>query len=380
MFALGYALQRGVLNRTLGESILPPLLVTFGMSIVIQNALLEIFGADTHRLVVGSLETASIALPGGLYARGLSAGDLPGRRRRDRGLAAPVLPHRPRPRLPRHLGRRGDGRADGRRQPASLQPRHGDRDDSHRHRRRLSRRAHEFRSFDRAVAPDLCLRGDHHRRPRQYVGHARWRGHSRHRPVDRRRDQARFADPGRPCRVPDRARRFGRTASSRGRGTEMAPPPATTAADAAFRVERGTRASRVFMAQRRGRARRAGDLAVSGRTAARRASSPRWRTTWRLRSSGTCSPAMPDWSRSASRPSSASAAMRCSCCAAPTASILMSASWPRACSRRSCRCPSRSSCSACAARILPSAPGSWPRRASSPYRSSTRSAPARAIA
>ena len=67
MFALGYALQRGVLNRTLGESILPPLLVTFGMSIVIQNALLEIFGADTHRLVLGSIETASITLPGGLF-------------------------------------------------------------------------------------------------------------------------------------------------------------------------------------------------------------------------------------------------------------------------------------------------------------------------
>jgi branched-chain amino acid transport system permease protein len=66
MFALGYALQRGVLNQTLGESILPPLLVTFGMSIVIQNLLLEIFGADTHRLVVGALETASIALPGGI--------------------------------------------------------------------------------------------------------------------------------------------------------------------------------------------------------------------------------------------------------------------------------------------------------------------------
>jgi branched-chain amino acid transport system permease protein len=66
MFALGYGLQRGVLNRTLGESILPPLLVTFGMSIVIQNALLEVFGADTHRLVVGSLETASLTLPGGV--------------------------------------------------------------------------------------------------------------------------------------------------------------------------------------------------------------------------------------------------------------------------------------------------------------------------
>ena len=66
MFALGYGLQRGVLNRTLGESILPPLLVTFGMSIVIQNVLLEMFGADTHRLQIGALETASIVLPGGV--------------------------------------------------------------------------------------------------------------------------------------------------------------------------------------------------------------------------------------------------------------------------------------------------------------------------
>lgn len=66
MFALGYVLQRGVLNRTLGESILPPLLVTFGMSIVIQNVLLEVFGADTHRLQIGALETASLALPGGV--------------------------------------------------------------------------------------------------------------------------------------------------------------------------------------------------------------------------------------------------------------------------------------------------------------------------
>jgi branched-chain amino acid transport system permease protein len=67
MFALGYGLQRGVFNRTLGESILPPLLVTFGMSIVIQNVLLELFGADTHRLQIGALETASIVLPGGLF-------------------------------------------------------------------------------------------------------------------------------------------------------------------------------------------------------------------------------------------------------------------------------------------------------------------------
>src|SRR5207249_4765929 len=39
MAAVGYGLQRGQLNRTLGGDILPPLLVTFGLSIVIQNAL-----------------------------------------------------------------------------------------------------------------------------------------------------------------------------------------------------------------------------------------------------------------------------------------------------------------------------------------------------
>ena len=59
---LGYALQRGVLNFTLGRDILPPLLVTFGLSIVIQNVLLEVFSADTRRLQIGALETASVAV------------------------------------------------------------------------------------------------------------------------------------------------------------------------------------------------------------------------------------------------------------------------------------------------------------------------------
>lgn len=62
MAGLGYALQRGILNFTLGRDILPPLLVTFGLSIVIQNVLLEVFSADTRRLQVGALETASIAV------------------------------------------------------------------------------------------------------------------------------------------------------------------------------------------------------------------------------------------------------------------------------------------------------------------------------
>ena len=72
MFAIGYALQRSILNHTLGDDLLPPLLVTFGISIILQNLLLELFSADAQRLKAGSVETSSIEL-----AKGLEIGVLP---------------------------------------------------------------------------------------------------------------------------------------------------------------------------------------------------------------------------------------------------------------------------------------------------------------
>jgi branched-chain amino acid transport system permease protein len=66
MFVLGYALQRGLLNFTLSGGLLPPLLVTFGISVIIQNGLLQGFGAYDHRLQQGAIETASLRLPGGI--------------------------------------------------------------------------------------------------------------------------------------------------------------------------------------------------------------------------------------------------------------------------------------------------------------------------
>jgi len=45
MAVIGYVLQRGILNDTLGDNLLPPLLVTFGLSVIIQNALLEAYTA-----------------------------------------------------------------------------------------------------------------------------------------------------------------------------------------------------------------------------------------------------------------------------------------------------------------------------------------------
>ena len=66
MFVVGFALQQVLLNRTLGRDLLPPLLVTFGLSIIIQNGLLEAFTADSRRLRLGAIETASIELGGNL--------------------------------------------------------------------------------------------------------------------------------------------------------------------------------------------------------------------------------------------------------------------------------------------------------------------------
>jgi branched-chain amino acid transport system permease protein len=63
-FGVGYALQRGVLNGTLGRDPLPSLVATFGLSIVIQNALLELFSADPRSIESGGLNTASVTLPG----------------------------------------------------------------------------------------------------------------------------------------------------------------------------------------------------------------------------------------------------------------------------------------------------------------------------
>src|SRR6516165_10350794 len=72
MGAIGYGLQRGLLNRTLGDDVLPPLLVTFGLSIIIQNALLELFTADSRRLAAGAIEVESFPL-----VEGVSIGVLP---------------------------------------------------------------------------------------------------------------------------------------------------------------------------------------------------------------------------------------------------------------------------------------------------------------
>jgi len=72
MALIGYALQRFLLNRTLGDDLLPPLLVTFGLSVILQNGLMEIFTPDSRKLQAGAIETATLTL-----SSDLSLGILP---------------------------------------------------------------------------------------------------------------------------------------------------------------------------------------------------------------------------------------------------------------------------------------------------------------
>jgi branched-chain amino acid transport system permease protein len=55
MFMLGWLLQRLLLNYVVGGSMFAPLLVTFGLSVIIQNLLQETFTADTRSLQAGDI-------------------------------------------------------------------------------------------------------------------------------------------------------------------------------------------------------------------------------------------------------------------------------------------------------------------------------------
>jgi branched-chain amino acid transport system permease protein len=65
-FAIGYILQRLLLQRVVGENVLLVILVTFGISNIIQNGLLEGFGADPVKVDGGAVETATISLGDGI--------------------------------------------------------------------------------------------------------------------------------------------------------------------------------------------------------------------------------------------------------------------------------------------------------------------------
>lgn len=63
---IGWCLQRFILNRVVGEDPLPSLIATFGLSIALQNLMLQIWSADTRSLPGGGIASASYDI-GGIY-------------------------------------------------------------------------------------------------------------------------------------------------------------------------------------------------------------------------------------------------------------------------------------------------------------------------
>ncbi|AQZ49750.1 MAG: branched-chain amino acid ABC transporter permease [Martelella sp.] len=64
--AMGWLLQRAVLNRVVGEDPLPSLIATFGLSLALQNLMLQIWSANSRSLPGGGIESQSIQI-GGIY-------------------------------------------------------------------------------------------------------------------------------------------------------------------------------------------------------------------------------------------------------------------------------------------------------------------------
>ena len=62
MFAVGWLMQSLMLNRVVGRDAMASLLLTFGLSIVLQNLLQEIFTANTRSLEAGDLALMSFQI------------------------------------------------------------------------------------------------------------------------------------------------------------------------------------------------------------------------------------------------------------------------------------------------------------------------------
>ena len=110
-----WLLQRLILNRVVGADPLPSLIATFGLSVALQNAMLQIWSADTRSLPSGGIAQASFQI-GPLFVGVLPVIVLVHRDRADRRARRDAALHALRPGAARGVGRcRGGG--DDRRQP-----------------------------------------------------------------------------------------------------------------------------------------------------------------------------------------------------------------------------------------------------------------------
>ena len=66
-FAIGYGLQRGLLNRVIAAPVLVTLTMTFGLDLILNNSMIRLFTADFRKLILnpplGVLEFGKVVLP-----------------------------------------------------------------------------------------------------------------------------------------------------------------------------------------------------------------------------------------------------------------------------------------------------------------------------
>ena len=239
MFVVGYVLQRGLLNFTLGGDILRPLLVTFGLSVVIQNVLLELFSADSRRLQLPWLEMTSVRI-GDQLAIGLMPATV--------FVVAVVVisaieistvSHRFGPRVSCHLGRYGHSSAVWGQQSERLCLGDRNRACGRVDRRRPVRHSHHIRSDHRPGSAALRFRSRHYRRLGKLVGNSRRRRHPRCCAGRGRSFRSELGHARRARGLPDRAAHSAARAHSKDFRSMKA---------VVYQVDRSTRAGRVGFA------------------------------------------------------------------------------------------------------------------------------------
>ena len=65
LFVFGYAIQRGLINRVIGQPILITLTLTFGLELIVNNIILQVFSATPRSLVTnfGAIEFLDMRIP-----------------------------------------------------------------------------------------------------------------------------------------------------------------------------------------------------------------------------------------------------------------------------------------------------------------------------
>ncbi|MEJ2029168.1 MAG: branched-chain amino acid ABC transporter permease [Maritimibacter sp.] len=63
-FALGWAMQATMLNRMVGPNPVPAMVATMGLSIIIRNVLVQIFGTNIRSIEIGELQNQGVSLFG----------------------------------------------------------------------------------------------------------------------------------------------------------------------------------------------------------------------------------------------------------------------------------------------------------------------------